>query len=113
MKIYLKHLLFLCCFSLILSNCSSQINLNKISKKVSKKVLGNDSGTANNSISHEEVIAGLKEALTVGIQNGSSRASKVDGFLKNEKIQLLTELPRKPPKKLHQSLYKQLKRCPS
>ena len=88
MKIYFKQLLFLCCFSLILSNCSSQINLNKISKKVSKKVLGNDSGTANNSISNEEVIAGLKEALTVGIQNGSSRASKVDGFLKNEKIKL-------------------------
>ena len=48
----------------------------------------NSSENTSNPLSNEEVIAGLKEALTIGIQNGSGKASAMDGFLKNEKIRL-------------------------
>ena len=34
-------------------------------------------------LSNEEVIEGLKNALTVGTSNGTNLASKVDGFYKN------------------------------
>ncbi len=38
------------------------------------------------SLTNDEVINGLKEALSVGTNNSSGLASKVDGFLKNDKI---------------------------
>ena len=88
MKNLLSNIIFLIVFSLTLTNCNSQINLNKLSKKVQEKVLDNSSSSTTNPLSNEEVIAGLKEALTVGINNGSGKASKLDGFLKNDKIRL-------------------------
>ena len=42
----------------------------------------NTSGKLTNS----EVIAGLKEALTIGVKESSTAASKMDGFYKNQKI---------------------------
>jgi hypothetical protein len=39
-------------------------------------------------LTNEEVIAGLKEALTIGIQNGANLASMTDGFFKNDMIKL-------------------------
>lgn len=45
----------------------------------------NKSGT---SLTSEEIIKGLKEALTVGATNSVTSASKVDGFLKNTKIKI-------------------------
>ena len=47
---------------------------------------GNDGETTKPSLTNDEVIAGLKEALTIGIEKGSSLASKEDGFFKNPKI---------------------------
>ena len=38
------------------------------------------------SLTNDEVINGLKEALTIGTNNSSNTASKVDGFLKNNKL---------------------------
>ncbi len=48
----------------------------------------NSTENSGNALSNEEVISGLKEALTIGIQNGSGKASALDGFLKNDKIRL-------------------------
>ncbi|MCB9189746.1 MAG: DUF4197 domain-containing protein [Flavobacteriales bacterium] len=39
-------------------------------------------------LTNDEVISGLKEALTVGIKNGAGLASKEDGFFKNDLIKL-------------------------
>lgn len=45
------------------------------------------SGTkTNSSLTNDEVVRGLKEALTVGTNNSSSLASKLDGFNKNPLI---------------------------
>lgn len=40
------------------------------------------------ALTNDEVIAGLKEALTIGIKNGAGMASKTDGFFKNDIIKL-------------------------
>ena len=40
------------------------------------------------SLTNEEVISGLKEALNVGIKNSVDLTSVTDGFLKNESIRL-------------------------
>lgn len=39
-------------------------------------------------LTNDEVIAGLKEALTIGIKNGANLASMTDGFFKNDIIKL-------------------------
>ena len=47
---------------------------------------GGDGGTTTPSLTNGEVIAGLKEALTIGIKNGAGKASLTDGFFKNDFI---------------------------
>jgi len=47
---------------------------------------GTDGGTSTPALTNDEVIAGLKEALQVGIKNGASKASALDGFNKNPLI---------------------------
>ncbi|NIJ54242.1 DUF4197 domain-containing protein [Dyadobacter arcticus] len=59
---------------------TAQINLGKVLDKVSGK---NDTG-----LGESEIVQGLKEALNIGISNGSAEASKVDGFFKNELIKI-------------------------
>ena len=44
------------------------------------------SGTSNATLTNSEVIAGLKEALTIGARESATAASAIDGFLKNPKI---------------------------
>lgn len=50
----------------------------------------NTDGTTTTApqLTNSEVIAGLKEALTIGIQNGANLASMTDGFFKNDIIKL-------------------------
>ncbi|MEI7582497.1 DUF4197 domain-containing protein [Runella sp.] len=49
------------------------------------QVLTNTSG---GSLSNDEIVMGLKEALQVGISNGSAQASALDGYFKNNLIKL-------------------------
>lgn len=51
-------------------------------------VLNDGSGSGAPALTNDEVIAGLKEALTVGIKNGAGIASATDGFFKNPSIKL-------------------------
>ncbi len=41
------------------------------------------------SLSNEEIISGLKEALQVGTERGTSKLSVVDGFFKNAAVKIL------------------------
>jgi hypothetical protein len=43
-------------------------------------------GSTKPELTNEEVIRGLKEALTVGTNNSSALASKVDGYYKNPRL---------------------------
>lgn len=61
-----------------------------------KKVTGSLTGdkTENSSLSNEQIVAGLKEALNVGTGNAVDLVSQVNGFYKNDliKIPLPSEL---------------------
>lgn len=67
-----------------LTACNSQ-DLKKIGKTATdaaNEVL-NTNKTSGTPLSNEEVINGLKEALTVGTNNSTAFASKLDGYYKN------------------------------
>lgn len=45
-------------------------------------------GVLGQSLTTEEVVAGLKEALSKGVTKGAQSASKTDGFFKNARIRI-------------------------
>ncbi len=59
-------------------------------ESVAQEVVNPDGSgeTTAPALTNSEVIAGLKEALTIGIQNGANMASVTDGFFKNDIIKL-------------------------
>jgi hypothetical protein len=61
---------------------TAQFKLNDVMKEA-KDVTG-----GKKKLSNDEVISGLKEALNVGTNNSTASASKVDGYLKNDKIKI-------------------------
>lgn len=71
-------------FFVVSSSCASmaQFNLGKVLDSFKKP-------EGNTSLSEGDIVKGLKEALTVGISNGSAEASKTDGFFKNELIKIV------------------------
>lgn len=48
-----------------------------------------NSTTTNGGLTTEQIVAGLKEALTVGTQNGTNQLSAADGFFKNAAVKIL------------------------
>ena len=72
--------------TVIFASCDELTN---IAETATSTVGGSGGGeTAAPALTNDEVIAGLKEALTVGINKGSGLASATDGFFKNPKIML-------------------------
>jgi len=71
-------------FATLLIIGSSCELLNEVSKVVQAPVATN----TPNPLSNDEVIAGLKEALSIGIKNSVNLTSATDGFLKNTEIML-------------------------
>ncbi len=62
-------------------------NLMKDAEKASGDVLKKTTSPGGNTqLSNEEVISGLKDALSVGTNNSSGLASKLDGYYKNPSI---------------------------
>src|SRR3954468_24660449 len=54
---------------------------------VAKQVM-NESSTSGN-LTTQEIVSGLKQALTVGAQNSSAKLSAIDGFFANAAIKIL------------------------
>lgn len=68
---------------LILSSC--------VLEEIATDVITTGTGTGTNTppaLTNDEVIAGLKEALTIGIKKGAEMASVTDGFFKNDLIKI-------------------------
>lgn len=89
-----------CC--LVVSISQAQISIPKINnplKKVAEAVVP----AKKDSLSTPTIVSGLKEALNVGIQKGTSQLSAVDGFFGNAALKILM-----PPEaqKVEQSLRK-------
>ncbi|MEX1189542.1 MAG: DUF4197 domain-containing protein [Bacteroidia bacterium] len=64
---------------------NSQNLLNQVKNQVNTVVGGSSQGS---SLSNDEVIRGLKEALNVGTNNATGKASRLDGFYKNSIIKI-------------------------
>ena len=79
------------CFLLSLTACAQQQTPKKSRFGSLLEKVGQAAGqtTGNNPLSNDEIVRGLKEALRVGISNGSSQASALDGYFKNNTIKLL------------------------
>ena len=68
-------------------SCSSQIDLGKI-QKGAEETIKTATGSGNSELTNDEVVAGLKEALNIGIENAVKSASVLDGFNKNLEIRI-------------------------
>lgn len=71
-------------FSAPAITANSQIDLDKL-KKEGQRIYNESS---KGGLTNDEVIRGLKEALTVGTNNAATIASKINGFYKNPKIKI-------------------------
>lgn len=68
-----------------IANCiivNAQLNLNNVINQVT----GNGSNTPG--LSNDDVVKGLREALTVGTNNSTAKAAVLDGFYKNPTIKI-------------------------
>ena len=65
-----------------MSACTSQ-DLSKTARAVANEVLNGTTSTTPKPLTNDEVISGLRNALTVGTNNSSGLASKLDGYYKN------------------------------
>jgi len=66
---------------------NAQINLNSVRKQAESAVNSNQN-TSRSNLSNDEVVKGLREALTIGTNNAASSASRLDGFNKNNLIKI-------------------------
>lgn len=62
------------------SSCAGQDIMGKLKKA------GKDLTKVSAPLSNDEVVSGLKEALTIGAKNSTGLTSKLDGFYKNPEI---------------------------
>lgn len=71
------------CLALIFTQAVKSQTINNVINAATNYV--NNSGV---SISNDEVVKGLKEALSVGAKNSATKASAMDGFYKNNLIKI-------------------------
>ncbi len=73
----MNRIVFLSLLLLMSSFAIAQLNLNKLKKSLTGE-----------SLTTEEIAAGLKEALTNGVSKGSDLVSQLDGYYKNPDIKI-------------------------
>ena len=87
MKSILRQFIFLITITLLHVSIGLTANLNDLldsaKKAVSEKAVSGDS-----SITNDEMVQGLKEALEIGTQNAVAAVSKVDGYYRNPDIEI-------------------------
>jgi hypothetical protein len=80
----MKKLILLACSIAIVVTASAQSSLFNKAKEALNKTKG--SGT---SLSADEIVSGLKEALSVGANNSTGKLSAADGFFKDAAVKIL------------------------
>jgi hypothetical protein len=78
-NILMKKLILLALLFSTLST-KAQVNINSVINTINS--------TLGSGLSNQEITQGLKEALNVGSKNATDKASKVDGFYKNNLIKI-------------------------
>ena len=84
--ILMKSILIACLMFTSLVSCAQQKNTSGDILKKAGSIFGKKNG---GGLSNEDVIAGLKEALSVGARNSSDKLSALDGFFANAAIKVL------------------------
>ena len=56
---------------------------------VAQQVLNDSTSATSGTLSTADIVAGLKEALTIGTQNSTNQLSAVDGFFKDAAVKIL------------------------
>lgn len=74
----------ICIFTSLLLAATLQIN----AQLNTGNIIKNLTGSGGSSLTNDEIIKGLKEALTIGSKNSSDKASQTDGFYKNPQIKI-------------------------
>jgi uncharacterized protein DUF4197 len=68
-------------FLFVNAGCKAQFDFNKTVKDATNAINGN-------KLSNDDIIKGLKEALSTGSKNSAAKASKTDGYYKNPLIKI-------------------------
>src|ERR1700710_831328 len=90
----MKKSIFTCFFAVLMFTAFSQKDSSKskglggLFQKASS-ALGSSKSGAGSSLSSDEIVSGLKEALSVGAKNSTGKLSAVDGFLKDAAVKIL------------------------
>lgn len=84
--IFMKNIILLFLIFTSLISCAQQKNSTSDILKKAGGIFGKKNGSG---LSNEDVVAGLKEALSVGARNSSDKLSAVDGFFANAAIKVL------------------------
>jgi hypothetical protein len=81
----MKNKIFISATFLFLLNAGISQTLQNIVNQASNTLNGGSNGNQSNSnpLTNDDVVKGLKEALTIGTNNSTGLASKLDGFYKN------------------------------
>lgn len=95
----MKKIIFFAMGVIIFNTGKSQGILDKVKSTVSGKDTGaasiinsatqSVSGNNKSKLSNDDVISGLKEALTIGTQNSTKKLGSVDGFFKDAALKIL------------------------
>ncbi len=76
----------ICACAFLASAAHAGWNLNDIKKGAD--AAAQSAGIKQGSLSNDEVVRGLKEALSIGSKDASALASRVDGFYRNPRIRI-------------------------
>lgn len=83
----MKNFCLITVLSLFAQVSFSQFNMNDVKKKAEEiKSRAEKTLKVEKPLSNDDIVKGLKEALTVGSNNSASIASKVNGYYKNPKL---------------------------
>jgi hypothetical protein len=74
--------------AIVLLSTTAAVNAQFDLKKIKNKVAETTKAAPTSKLSSEEIVGGLKEALTIGVQNAGDLTSAADGFNKNDLIRV-------------------------
>lgn len=87
----MKNILIIYVLLLSTMSCSAQQDSTKSGSILKKTtdILNSMKGSSNGSLSSDQIVAGLKEALSIGAEKSANKLSSLDGFLKDAAVKIL------------------------
>lgn len=83
-----KIILLIALYAFSYASFAQSGGINGLLKKATSVIISGNSGSGS-SLSTDQIVEGLKEALNVGAQNSTSKLSVTDGFFKDAAVKIL------------------------